>query len=126
MKERDRRNGRERERADDSDPRAEAEPLCSLIKPGVARLGGVCAVAGGVRVATVGGSGRKNGRRKRAGGQSQVAPRGCRWRLERVAWVGNGGEATDQAGWIERVRRREGGRARAKCRKSEKEIAGEG
>lgn len=42
-------------------------------------------------MATVGGSGRKNGRRKRAGGQSQVAPRGCRWRLERVAWVGNGG-----------------------------------
>lgn len=42
---------RSERRTNGSDPRVEAEPLCSLIKPGVARLGGVCAVAGGVRVA---------------------------------------------------------------------------
>jgi len=46
---------RENERAKERRPNGRNSrapgPLCSLIKPGVARLGGVCVVAGGVRVA---------------------------------------------------------------------------
>lgn len=45
------RNERVEERKPNGSDLRTSEPLCSLIKPGVARLGGVCAVAGGVRVA---------------------------------------------------------------------------
>lgn len=98
--------GKEKERerrTNGSDPRAEAEPLCSLIKPGVARLGGVCAVAGGVRVAPEG-NGKEGGWKEDEGrGTEEGCIGGCRWRLERVAWVEDGEKAADRAGWIEGV-----------------------
>lgn len=45
------KEGRKKEKEELTAATLAPKALCSLIKPGVARLGGVCAVAGGVRVA---------------------------------------------------------------------------
>lgn len=77
----------EERRPNGSDPRA-PELLCSLIKPGVARLGGVCAVAGGVRVAPRWSNGKAEGME---GGRGP----GDRGRLHR----GGRGEGGVSGGW---------------------------
>lgn len=45
------KEGRKKEKEELTAATLAPKALCSLIKPGVARLGGVCAVAGGVREA---------------------------------------------------------------------------
>jgi len=101
-------NEKAKERKPNSgDPRA-PEPLCSLIKPGVARLGGVYAVAGGVRVAP------RWSNEKAEGMEGGREPRD-RGRLHRGVSVAGTrcvsgepkGELADRAGWIERVRQGE-------------------
>jgi len=62
----------------------------------VARLGGVCAVAGGVRVAPPGGGGggEKVEGERGSGDRGRLRAKGrgwCRWRLKRVAWAVKGG-----------------------------------
>lgn len=50
------------------------------------------------------GSGREGGWKEDEGrGTEEGCTGGCRWRLERVAWVEDGEEAADRAGWIEGV-----------------------
>lgn len=77
-------NGRAEERKSNGSDLRTSEPLCSLIKPGVARLGGVCAVAGGVRVAPRWSNGEAEGME---GGRGP----GDRGRLHRGGGRGRGG-----------------------------------